>query len=90
MIEICFFRKFFPLIANRVILIIRLNRILNRMINRNYVPQTKQNVVNSQPATSNPTTTPNVEQNNVTQNIAEVPVNQGYQGFWLIRNEKCS
>lgn len=51
------------------------------MINRNYVPQTKQNVVNSQPATSNPTTTPNVEQNNVTQNIAEVPVNQGYQGF---------
>lgn len=50
------------------------------MIDRNYVPQTKQNV-NAQPATSVPVAAPvsSVEQNSVTH--VEVPVNQGQQGF---------
>lgn len=58
------------------------------MIDRNYLPQTKQIAANTQPAVSVPTNAPvsTVEPNNVTQSHTEAPVNQGQQGFWLIRN----
>lgn len=56
---------------------------MNRMTDRNYVPQTKP-IVNSQPTNINATIAPvsTVEQNTVTQAHVEVPVNQGQQGFW--------
>lgn len=50
------------------------------MIDRNYVPQTKQ-IANTQPTASVPTIAPvlSVEPNSVIH--VEVPVNQGQQGF---------
>lgn len=61
---------------------------MHRMIDRNYVPQTKQ-IAKTEPAASATSIAPvsNVEQNGATPNNVDVPANQGQQGFWLTQIE---